>query len=247
MDNPQYSLIIVDDEEKIVTGIASLFPWEELGFCVVGMFTEAREALKYLADHPVDVVLTDIEMPGMNGIEFVTRIREMGPEEVVFFSSYDRYEYLRAAIRVDAEDFLLKPVKYAQLLECFGRIREKLSERSDKGNRETVPESIVEQVDRYLEENYRTATLEELSERLNLSQSYLSRMFKEKSGLGFRELLLKKRMEKACELLADESYMMYDIAYFIGYDNPKNFSRAFHNYFGESPMDYRKRVLEDGK
>ena len=88
----------------------------------------------------------------------------------------------------------------------------------------------------YLKENYRTATLEEAAAKVSLSPAYLSRVFKDKSGEGFSELLLRTRMEKACELLADIQYKSYDIAYYVGYDNPKNFSRAFKSYYGVTPV-----------
>lgn len=64
-----YKLIIIDDEEKIASGMAQLFPWQNIGFEVVQVFTSARKALQYIAENPVDVVLTDIEMPDMNGLE----------------------------------------------------------------------------------------------------------------------------------------------------------------------------------
>ena len=67
-----YKLIIIDDEEKIASGMAQLFPWQNIGFEVVQVFTGARKALQYIAENPVDVVLTDIEMPDMN--EIPTRV-----------------------------------------------------------------------------------------------------------------------------------------------------------------------------
>lgn len=66
----------------------------------------------------------------------------------------------------------------------------------------------------------------EAAQRVYLSPSYLSRIFKEKNGEGFAELLLRTRMEKACEMLEDCKYRSYDIAFYLGYDNPKSFSRA---------------------
>ena len=83
-----------------------------------------------------------------------------------------------------------------------------------------------------------------VADAMGISPSYLSRVFKEKSGTSFSELLLKTRMEKACEMLADIHYKSYDIAYYVGYDNPKNFSRAFKAYYGQSPSEYRKSRLD---
>jgi YesN/AraC family two-component response regulator len=97
----------------------------------------------------------------------------------------------------------------------------------------------VGQVKGYIEENYREASLEEAAIAVNLSPSYLSRIFKEKCGFGFSDYLIRVRMEKACELLSDIRYKSYDIAYYIGYDNPKNFSRAFKTYYGKTPKEYR--------
>ena len=70
--------------------------------------------------------------------------------------------------------------------------------------------------------------------------SYLSRILKEKCDFGFAEYLVKIRMEKAAEMLMDSHYKSYDIAYYVGYDNPKSFSHAFKGYYGRTPMDYRK-------
>jgi YesN/AraC family two-component response regulator len=104
----------------------------------------------------------------------------------------------------------------------------------------------VDKVKQYIYDNYKEASLEEAAVLVNLSPSYLSKIFKDKCGLGFSEHLVKTRMEKACELLNDIQYKTYDIAYYIGYDNPKNFSRAFKAYFGMTPTEYRNgRNLED--
>ena len=241
-----YKLIIIDDEEKIAIGMAQLFPWQNIGFEVVQVFTSARKALQYIAENPVDVVLTDIEMPDMNGLELSHRLMEYPNIQKIFFSSYSNYEYFRAALQNGVADYLMKPVAYSALLECFEKVKARLDARS--AVQETAPKAyydqIVYDVQQYLKDNYRTATLEEAAAKVSLSPAYLSRVFKEKSGTSFSELLLKTRMEKACEMLADIHYKSYDIAYYVGYDNPKNFSRAFKAYYGQSPSEYRKSRLD---
>ena len=223
-----YKLIIIDDEEKIASGMAQLFPWQNIGFEVVQVFTGARKALQYIAENPVDVVLTDIEMPDMNGLELSQRLMEYPNIQKIFFSSYSNYEYFRAALQNGVADYLMKPVAYSALLECFEKVKARLDARS--AVQETAPKAyydqIVYDVQQYLKDNYRTATLEEAAAKVSLSPAYLSRMFKEKSGTSFSELLLKTRMEKACEMLADIHYKSYDIAYYVGYDNKENSPRA---------------------
>lgn len=242
-----YRLVIVDDEEKIVEGIANLFPWEQLGFEVV-YFSKSTHALDYIEHHPVDVLMSDVEMPDLDGIELCRQIQDKNIK-VVFISSYQNYEYFRYAIQFRVEDYLLKPIKSGDILKCFGSIKEKL-DKENTVKAEVAPtyyEQIVNKVREYLQEHYKDASLEDAAVLVNLSPSYLSRIFKEHCGTGFLDYLTKIRMEKACELLNDIQYRSYDIAYYIGYDNPKNFSRAFKAYFGKTPMEYRNsRQLLDG-
>ena len=101
--------------------MAQLFPWQNIGFEVAAVFTSAREALEYIAHDPVDVVLTDIEMPDMNGLELSRRLMDCPQIEKVFFSSYSNYEYFRTALQNGVADYLMKPVAYSALLECFER------------------------------------------------------------------------------------------------------------------------------
>lgn len=234
-----YRLVIVDDEAKIAEGIANLFPWEQLGFDVV-YFNRGTDAFTYICSNPVEVLMSDVEMPDLNGIELCRLVQDRDIK-VVFISSHQNYEYFRSAILYQVEDYLLKPIKSGDIQNCFQKIREKLDRKS--GVVRTVPptyyEQIVGQVKGYIEENYREASLEEAAEAVNLSPSYLSRIFKENCGFGFSDYLIRVRMEKACELLNDIRYKSYDIAYYIGYDNPKNFSRAFKAYYGKTPKEYR--------
>ncbi len=240
-----YQLIIIDDEEKIASGMAELFPWQNIGFEVAKVFTDARVALLYLSEHPVDAVLTDIEMPGMNGMELSQKLMEYPKIQKVFFSSYNNYEYFRSALQTGVADYLMKPVNYGALVECFEKIRERLDNCQNGGEQKPKAyyEQILYNVEKYVRQEYRTATLEQAAQRVNLSPAYLSRVFKEKSGEGFSELLLRTRMEKAKELLADPQYKSYDIAFFLGYDNPKSFSRAFKTYYQMSPSEYRREGL----
>ncbi len=244
-----YKLLVIDDEKKILEGICDLFPWKEIGFEVVGGFTRARDGWKYVSNNPVDVVLTDIEMPDMTGLELCEKLAKESGILAVLFSSYTYYEYFRSAIQIGVEDYLVKPIKYTQLLECFGKVKEKLDARYQKQAELPMAyyEQIVSSVTEYLRKNYKNASLEEAAETVNLSPTYLSRIFKEKSGANFSEVLQKIRMEKAAELLGDIQYKTYEVAWKVGYDNPKNFSRAFRSYYHQTPSEYRKRPVNAGR
>jgi YesN/AraC family two-component response regulator len=234
-------MVITDDEEKILEGISELFPWNNIGFQVVAKFTDARSALSYIENNPVDVVMSDISMPDMNGIELTKELKRFPHIKVVLFSSYKDYEYMRAAILYKTCDYLLKPIRYEELVACFDRIKAKLDEENltEVSETKTYYSEIIQRVDDYLINNYRKASLEGAAEVVGLSPNYLSKVYKEKSGSGFMERLNKIKMEKASELLMDPIYKHYEVAFYVGYDNPKNFSRAFKAYFNVSPMEYR--------
>ncbi len=244
-----YHLVIVDDEEKILDGISELFPWNNIGFEVVARFTDANSALSYVEKEPVDVVMTDISMPVMNGISLTKELKRFPYINIVLFSSYKDYEYMRAGIQYGISDYLLKPIRYEELVACFEKIRMKLDETNKvMDNRpKTYYNEIIQRVDNYLQNNYQKASLEGAAEIVGLSPNYLSKIYKEKSGSGFLEKLNKIRMEKASELLLDPNYKSYEIAFYVGYDNPKNFSRAFKTYYNVSPMDYRNGIRKENR
>lgn len=240
-----YRLIIIDDESKILDGLSNIFPWEKVGFHVVGAFTSARKAIDYLEDHSVDIILSDIEMPDMTGIELSKRLMDREDVLLVFFSSYKNYEYFRAAIQNHVFDYLLKPVNYAGLLECFEKVKKKLDEQREI--QEEVPKEyyakIVYEVKQYIQKHLQEPTLEEAAETVMLSPNYLSKIFKEHNGQSFSDTVLFFRMEKARKMLENDQYKGYDIAYYLGYDNPKNFSRAFKSFYNMSPSEYRNQKM----
>lgn len=106
-------------------------------------------------------------------------------------------------------------------------------------------EKIIRKVDGYLEQHFQEGSLTSAAELIGISPNYLSKIYKEKKGIGFGESLNRIRMEKAGEMLMDPSYKGYEIAYYIGYDSPKNFTRAFKSYFHVTPRDYRNGVRKE--
>lgn len=135
-----YSCMLVDDEEDVISAIRQTIDWESLGFSVPREAHNGLEALEFAEETAPDVVLTDIKMPYMDGLELAHKLKELYPNiRIIVFSGFDEFEYAREALRLEAEEYMLKPVHAAELSKLFLRIRESLdAERAERQNREQL-------------------------------------------------------------------------------------------------------------
>lgn len=128
-----YQLMIVDDEEDARESIVTCIDWEKIGFRVVATADNGEDALEQIESVTPEAVMTDIQMPFMDGLTFIKRLKEKLPDtKVVIFSGYDDFEYAQEAIRLEAEEYILKPIDAEQLTEVFRRVRERLDEDYDR-------------------------------------------------------------------------------------------------------------------
>lgn len=126
-----YKLIIADDERTILDGLANHINWEQMGFEIVGVFSDGEEVIECLDSMPVDVVLTDIMMNHCNGIEIARYVKESElPCTVVFISGHKDFELALQAIKYDVEDYITKPTKVEEVTAVFNKIREKLDQQA---------------------------------------------------------------------------------------------------------------------
>lgn len=125
-----YKVILVDDEEEVREAIRRRINWEEIGFTVVGTAENGEDALELAESMEPDVVMTDIQMPFMDGLTMLRKFKEKVPDvKSVIFSGYDDFEYAKEAIRLEAEEYILKPVDADELREIFKRIKVRLDDK----------------------------------------------------------------------------------------------------------------------
>ncbi|HIT85989.1 MAG TPA: response regulator [Candidatus Ornithomonoglobus intestinigallinarum] len=123
-----FKVIVVDDEAMIRSGISSFVEKSELGFEVVKTFPDGAEAISYLENHDIDLVITDIRMVNVSGIELAHYVYKNKPRtKVILLSGYAEFEYARAAIKYNVSEYITKPTNFTDLRASLMRIREQLA------------------------------------------------------------------------------------------------------------------------
>lgn len=122
-----YTIILVDDEDIILRGLSKIIPWEKLGYKVIGYYNNGKQALSAFETHKCDVILTDIKMPVMDGIQMVQELRHRGHEtQIIFMSGYDDFKYAQSATKLGAADYVLKPTTPAKIENALRTVRRRL-------------------------------------------------------------------------------------------------------------------------
>lgn len=247
-------LLIVDDERDIRIGLGQYFPWSNFGYEVAGTASNAKEALQILENQHIDVMICDIKMPGLNGLDLISYIRSNNiPLAIVLLSGYGDFEYAQKAMELGVKRFLLKPTKHQELIDVFIQLHKELTApsekktdelqvvKSDKYNFGAISNPIIQMIVQHIDENFQSVTLHSIAEHVRMNPSYISTFFKEKTSINISDYVNYIRMENAANLLLTTTYKSYEISDMIGYANAKHFSKKFQRHFGMSPIEYRKK------
>ena len=125
----QYTLLLVDDEEDVIQVIMHKVPWETLGFSVIGHANNGVKALEIIEECQPDVVMTDIRMPYMDGLELCSCIRQKYPAtHILLFTGIDEFEYAKEAVHLEIEEYILKPSNASELETVFAGLKVKMDQ-----------------------------------------------------------------------------------------------------------------------
>lgn len=151
------NILLVDDEMSVLDGLKHILDKRCPQYTIVGMAQSAREALDVASSLKVDVVVTDVRMPGMDGIELTERLLARDPGlHVVILSGHADFEYVRQALRRGAYDYLLKPCHYQTILELFSKIEENVREKGKRSERDLYAQTLELAIRGKSEETERT-------------------------------------------------------------------------------------------
>ncbi|MGO4790682.1 response regulator [Paenibacillus sp. 2KB_20] len=406
-----FKILIADDEWMIREGLKQTINWEALNCVLVGEAADGEQAVQQIQAFQPDILISDIRMPGMDGLELAWSAQEFCPElKVIFLTGFDDFVYAQQAIKLKASDFVLKPTDPDTLVKAIDKVCKELVRtrqhasvmeqlQSWKRDRESLvvqklihdsmlgitdtsslemlkewleetaglqkirvavvqmeeegeerrherwlhikerlyahiygplimidelqraciipdeegavgmlKETVtgfgkalvyvgvslsyggLEQLDRayqealevvrhraaskqsgvsvygdiehldnaavhfaegfrqveaYVQHNFNEdISLQQLAARFHLSEAHFSRLFRKRLGVSFIEYLTRLRMEQAKRLLGDENVRIYEVSLAVGYQDSRYFSQIFRKYTGETPTEYRKRMLE---
>nr|WP_213086831.1 response regulator [Streptococcus zalophi] len=239
-----YSLLIVEDEPLVRRGIRSLVDFEKLSITCVDEAENGQEAWQLFEEKHYDIILTDINMPVMNGIQLAQLIKENSPQtHIVFLTGYDDFDYALSALKLGADDYLLKPFSKEDVLQILHQIIPKIEQAKKKTQLESLmeqsPQSEIEQLiqDQLSDVNL---SLKSLAKQLSFSPNYLSVLIKKDLGMSFQDYLIQERLKKAKRLLLTTHLKIYEIAEQVGFEDMNYFSQRFKQIVGVTPSQFKK-------
>ncbi len=214
-----YSVIVVDDEILVREAICENINWNLLGFELAGNCENGKSAIEFLKKNEVDVVLTDICMPYIDGMQLSEYIHSNLPEtRIVIFSGYDEFEYAKKAIRYQVEDYLLKPVTAFELSEILTKLKDKMDVQLEQKNNVSKLKKVYNKNHLYLKSNILlnliqgNQTEEEITKELNeigiVMKSQAYRVAVIRVGTGNQDAL-KEETKKQSALM---NFVVYNIS-----------------------------------
>lgn len=236
-------VLLADDEAAILEGYKLLFDWEKYQCEVVGTAMDGREAVEKARELKPDIVIMDINLPKLNGLEAIRAIQETAPADhpiyMIVVTGYDEFSYCQEALRLRVSDFLLKPIDF----DAFGEVIEGLVKKvMENPNRQVVLsdtlKKIVDYVNKNLSDEDMRLTL--LAENMNMNPNYISQLFKKELGCGYHAYLNLVRVEKAKKYLRQTNEPISVVAELVGFSDYRIFTKIFKGIVGVTPSQFRK-------
>ena len=170
-----YHVLIVDDEPIILHGLQGILEWEEYGLEIAGLAANGVQAREIIGSTPIDILLTDIKMPEMNGLELIDFIRHQDLNiKVIVLSGYDDFNYVKGAIKLGVENYLLKPVNKEELSLTLLNVLDKIEKESRKESYEAKSKDVFRQnlLYRWVSDNISLRDLQERAALIGIRLDY---------------------------------------------------------------------------
>jgi two-component system response regulator YesN len=245
------SVVVVEDEPLILNSIVKKIEASESGFHVVATAQDGAAALEAVCRYTPEVLITDIQMPIMNGLELIKAVNTKFPSIIkVVISGFNDFKFAQTAIQYEVKDYLLKPVKKEQLNDTLKRLRFSIDACNNrlsssilfsKRGSSCSAEEIAHMVEIYIKNNYRNdVNLDLIAQNFSFNASYLSKIFTRYIGENPSKYLISLRINEAKRLLINHrERSVKEVGEIVGYTDQYHFSHIFKLVTGKSPANYR--------
>lgn len=240
-----WNIVIVDDELMIAEGLAKLIRSIGEEYQVVKIFADPIESYAWLKENlkQIDLVITDIRMPRMNGLELIRKLHGLRPDLLcTVLTGFSEFQYAKTAIDLGVVCYLLKPVETQELRGLLQRLV--MTDKNADAAANITASGLSREtlcMKQEVETNYRNFDMETLVQRLQLSRDYLFRLYKRETGRNLVDYLLDVRIQKAKELLMQPGkYKVYEVSELVGYTDYAYFSKLFKKQTGVTPKSFQK-------
>lgn len=255
-------VMVVDDEEQIRLGIAKILSKYPGGVEIAGQHANGLEALLQVSGMgpaELDVIITDIEMPIMDGLKFIEQAKNKLPDVcVIMLSGYNDFEYARRSLRAGAADYLLKPMDKVEVFRLLDRCAQSkqisagqigAASPAASGGAPMPAEGLttVERIRQLIDHEYnRDIDLKYIADKIGFNASYISKLFSKERGETIIDYLNRVRIDKAKQFLRDHPGLkVYEIAHIVGYGDKVYFQKLFKRMVGLTPLEYRTGEVDN--
>ena len=263
-----YKLMIVEDEPVIRSGLKQYFDWKELGIQTIVEAENGQDGIDTALIELPHLVITDIRMPIMDGLEMIGHLRTKLPETLfIILSGHNEFEYAQRAIHYGGvHDYLLKPLQYekslAVIVSCIQKIHTKQLGLKSNQDELIIPKNthaplflnwkdqlnledlqLFSKIEEYIKQHMdQELTLNMVADYFFYNPSYLSRLFKTKLNKNYMTFVSEIRINYALEHLKSSKYSVLDVSLLCGYKSYKHFVKVFKSITQMTPTEYRKQL-----
>jgi YesN/AraC family two-component response regulator len=246
----KYTVVVAEDEELLLNNLIKKVETSNTEFEVVGKAQTGIQAYDLIKQLSPDLVITDIRMPTLDGIELIRKTRESFPlTDFIITSGFSDFEYTKNAIHLQVAEYLLKPIDPDELKSALIQIGNKYKVQQNSFHdifnpttTHNTPAQISEILKDYIMKNYcEDINLNLIANNMNYSSSYLTKIFYKQYNCSPNKYLISLRVQKAQQLLLRNTEMsIRQIGESVGYIDQGYFSRMFKKQVGISPLEYRE-------
>lgn len=253
-----YRVVVIEDEEAIRKGIIMSIDFSALNCILIGEASNGVEGIKLIQEKKPDIVITDVTMPLMSGIEMIEQTLEYNYTSIII-SGYDEFSYAKKAIKLGVCDYLMKPIDKEELnnviqsivssFDLSSKISGLLKEKNQIEHIQLLEtlnkeDHLVDKIVEYINLHYSEKIfLSDIADVLNYSESLLSKRFRRVTQMTFNEYLNRFRIQKSIEYMKKGTYGLTGISDICGFSDYKYFSTVFKKYTGYTPSQFTNMIV----